>query len=223
MRWFDIAEELLPPVYKAIKDMYAYAKSLNTEFLNWVSYLERILNNFFIQRCSVQTLEYWEDLLDISLNGDETIEERRIKVLEYLNNIYPTSEPYVRSVIERMFPEEEYHLWFNVENNNPFDLNIDIFTTNTTELNKFKEWMRKMCPAHLLQIIAKAERVEIERPFIVNNGIMEATVANLGVVSFVIPPEPPAPDGGWKIIAIDLVTGEDSVAVAPQIDTIDLS
>lgn len=36
-------------------------------------------------------------------------------------------------------------------------------------------------------------------------------------------PEPPVPDGGWKIITIDLATGEDSVGVAPQIDMIDLS
>jgi hypothetical protein len=168
--------------------------------------MERILNNFFIQRCDIQTIQYWESLLGLTPSSSETLDDRRSAILESLNNTNPISEPYVRSVIERMFQDDEYHLWFDI--GKPYDLNIDIFTSDYDALNSFKVWLNRMCPAHLLQIIAKAERVEIERPFVVNNGIMEATVANLGVVSFVIPPNS-------LFNAIDTATGEETQFNAP--------
>lgn len=61
-------------------------------------------------------------------------------------------------------------------------------------------------------------RIDIQAPPVVCE-----TLLRVDNDTIAIQPEPPAPDGGWKIIAIDLATGEDSVAVAPQIDTIDLS
>lgn len=150
MKWFDIPDELLPPAYRAIKDMYAYARSLDTELRDFVVYLKRILDNFFIQTCDLKTLEYWEELLQIVLYGDETIEERRENILLYLNNASPTTEPYVRSVLNRLFGEENYDLYFDVENNKPYDLHIEIRDTDINSINRFMQWFNRMCPAHIL-------------------------------------------------------------------------
>lgn len=182
MRWFDIADELLPPVYRAVKDVYYYAKSLNDEFLEYLSTAERILNNFFIQRCDIQTIEYWEDLLNITLHGSETIGNRRNSILNHLNNINPTTEPYVRSVIERMFPDDEYNLHFYVERGKQFDLDIDIFTTDNASLSEFKDWFNDMCPAHLNYLVSKAMEANVEREMVVNHGCLSAFQCDLGLV-----------------------------------------
>jgi hypothetical protein len=149
MKWFDIPDELLPPVYRAIKDMYAYARSLDTELREFRVYMQHILRNFFVQTCDLQTIEYWENLLGIVLFGDETIEERRQNILLYLNNASPTTEAYVRSVLAKTFGEDNYDLWFDVANDNPYDLHIDIFDADYDSIRRFMYWLLRMCPSHL--------------------------------------------------------------------------
>lgn len=180
MMWFDIADVLLPAVYRAVKDMYAYARSLNDELLTSKTYMERIRDNFFIQICDTQTIAYWEALLGITPRADETIEMRRSDVLDHLNNSSPTTEPYVRRRIERLFPDNEYHLWFDEED--PYTLNIDFFTDDEEELSNFKKWFRQMCPAHLYYIIAKAVRAEFDQDAVYNFAHTTAVVCSLGQV-----------------------------------------
>jgi hypothetical protein len=150
MRWFDIPDELLPPVYQKIKDVYAYARTLDTELREFLIFVKRILDNFFVQTCDLKTIEYWEELLDIHLYGDETIEERRNNILLYLNNSKPTTEAYVRQVLDRLFGRENYDLYFDLEHNLPYNLNIEIRDTDIDSINKFMEWFMRMCPAHIL-------------------------------------------------------------------------
>ena len=162
MKWFDVPDELLPPVYRKIKDMYAYARSLDTELREFLLYARRILANFFVQTCDLQTLEYWEQLLNIRLYGDETIEDRRRNVLLYLNNSTPTTEAYVRKVLTDLFGEDNYNLYFDVENNRPYDLYIEVKNTDINTLNKFMYWFTAMCPAHILLNAVHTEDAESE-------------------------------------------------------------
>lgn len=162
MKWFDIPDELLPPVYRRIKDVYEYARTLDTELREFLLYVKRILDNFFIQTCDIKTLEYWEELLEIHLYGDESIDERRRNILLYLNNASPTTEPYVRQVLTELFGEENYDLYFDLEHNLPYNLNIEIRDTDIDSLNKFMEWFMRMCPAHILLNAQHVETAETE-------------------------------------------------------------
>lgn len=184
MKWFDIAEELLPPVYKSIKDMYCYAQSLDNEFRKYVSYLEAILNNLFIQSCDTQTVDYWERLLKITPKPEQTLDERKAVILEYLNNQNPTTEPYVREVLARMFPNDEIDLHFDTLHDNPYDLSINIFTEDLESLEEFKEWFSRKCPAHINYEIAKGIKTEFERPVVTSHSILSASEINLGLVSY---------------------------------------
>lgn len=183
MKWFDIADELLPPVYRAIKDMYAYAKALNGEFKVWIYYMESILNNFFIQKCDTKTIEFWEALLEIIPPQGETLDERREYILEQLNNTTPTTEPVVRKKIERMFEGDDYRLWFDVDNGNPYDLNIDIFTTDEDALSSFKRWLYKMCPAHIYPSVTMSMETTFDRPLVINHAHYSSLSSSLGLVA----------------------------------------
>lgn len=162
MKWFDIPDELLPPVYRAIKDMYAYARTLDTELREFLVYMKAILDNFFIQTCDLKTIEYWERLLDIVLFGDETIEERRQNILLYLNNQNPTTEPFVRQKLTEIFGEDNYRLWLDVENGHPYDLHIEFYDTPLDNIKRFMLWFNKMCPAHLVLNAEHIEKAETE-------------------------------------------------------------
>lgn len=166
MKWFDIPDELLPPVYRKIQDMYEYARTLDTELREFLLYMKRILENFFIQTCDLKTIEYWEELLNIHLYGDETIEERRQNILLYLNNASPTTEPYVREVLTRLFGAENYDLSFDLYHNKPYNLDIEIRDTDIESIEKFMLWFMRMCPAHILLNAQHTETAETDAPVI---------------------------------------------------------
>jgi hypothetical protein len=148
MYWFDIPDELLPPVYAAIKDMYAYARTLDTQLRDSIVDMGDVKSNFFIQACDEETLAYWESLLGIELYGGESLEDRRQMVLLYLNNRFPTSEAYIRHVMGELFGEDGYSL--NINPNNPYKLDIQMFDTTYDAVKRFMRWFIRMCPAHLL-------------------------------------------------------------------------
>lgn len=148
MYWFDIADELLPPVYQAIKDMYEYARTLDTELRQFNLKVGDVRKNFFIQTCDIETLEYWESLLSITLYGWETIEERRQFVLLHLNNRFPTSEPYVRHVLDEMFGAGHYLL--ELDQSDPFVIHISFLNATYEPVKRFMSWFIPMCPAHML-------------------------------------------------------------------------
>lgn len=148
MFWFDIADVLLPPVYQAIKDMYAYARTLDTELRESLVNMVLVRTNFFIQTCDEATLESWENLLNINVYPGESTDERREFILLYLNNRFPTTEPYVRDMMNGLFGEANYELEF--DSVNPFNLKIHVYDTNYDKIKKFFSWFGMMCPAHIM-------------------------------------------------------------------------
>lgn len=156
MFWFDIADELLPPVYRAIKDMYAYARTLDTQLRQSLTDMMAVRQNFFIQTCDIETIEYWESLLGITLYGGETIEDRRQMIMIYLNNRYPTSEPYVRSVMNTLFGQENYDIEFDAYD--PFLIRMHIFDSPYDSIKRFWDWFLKARPAHIIFTKSYTER-----------------------------------------------------------------
>lgn len=158
MFWFDIADVLLPPVYQAIKDMYAYARTLDTELRESLVNMTAVRTNFFIQTCDEQTLQDWENLLGISLYTGETLEERRQFILMYLNNRFPTSEPYIRHVMDMMFGSEHYQL--TVGDIDPFSIMMLLTDVPSEKIRKFMAWFSKMLPAHLSLLYGHIENTQ---------------------------------------------------------------
>ena len=155
MYWFDIADELLPPVYRAIKDLYAYARTLDTELKESLANMMLVRENFFIQTCDIETIEYWESLLGIEIYGGETIEDRRQMILIYLNNRFPTSEPYVRYVMRTIFGEGNYDL--EIDPSDPFFIHFLYMNADYDSIKRFVSWFNRMCPAHLMWVQTHVE------------------------------------------------------------------
>lgn len=149
MKWYDIADKLLPPVYQAIQDMYAYARALNDELYDYLTKQDRIRNNCFIQTCDLETIEYWENLLGIILYGPMTLDERRQNIFIHLNNRFPYSEPYVRHVLDETVGHDHYDLRIDVGANRPYHLLIDFIDTTDDKIKQFHDWFFFACPAHI--------------------------------------------------------------------------
>ena len=153
MRWYSIPE-LLPPVYRQVKSMEAVAQA-EDDVLGGVekpqpSYMEltnQILANFFIQTCDLDTIQYWENLLEIELYGTETIEERRAQIILYLSRTQAITDPYAKQVLKDMFGDGNWVYEHDPDNN--LILNIEIYNAIDDKVRRFLQWFCRVCPAHV--------------------------------------------------------------------------
>lgn len=147
MHWFDIPDELLPPAYSSIKDMYEYGRTLDTELLNFLAIMYYIRKNFFVQTCDTTTLMQWISLLNIPLYGGETTENERELVLMYLNNQKPATEPYFRSMLDQMFGDDYA---FGIPEDDPLSVVVIFAHPNYELVRQFSDWFLRMVSAHIL-------------------------------------------------------------------------
>jgi hypothetical protein len=159
MHWYDLTE-LLPPVFRKIKSMFSAAFAENTELLQFRAYLREIRDNFFIQTCDEQTLQYWESLLNIKLYGGETINERRNMIILHLTNNQAITILYARKVMNDLFGEGNYELFYDQAT--PYILYITIFDTDLSKLETFLYWFEEVCPAHIQWNAGHTETADTE-------------------------------------------------------------
>lgn len=155
MHWFDLPD-LLPPIYRNIKSMDATAYVENIELLKLRAFIKRILDNFFVQTCDVQTIEYWEQLLDIKIYSDPTLENRRAMILLYLNNSDPITDPFVKQMMHDLFGAGNYT--FEPKPEHPLSYMVEMFDASYDLVVRFVDWLYKVCPAHIELEVARAHR-----------------------------------------------------------------
>lgn len=109
MLWFDL-QDLLPTVYRNITALFETAKTENIELKTVLDVTDSIRDNFFIQTCNIPTLQYYERLLDIQPLSGNTVEERRTRVLEELNNRQPYTLPFLKEQMNRLLGADSWTL-----------------------------------------------------------------------------------------------------------------
>lgn len=159
MHWYNLVE-LLPPIYRRIKEMYLCASNENTELESVLATSDEILDNFFIQTCDGETIKYWESLLGIVLYGEETIQERRDAILLRLSNNQPITMPYVEQVMYNMFGAGNYE--FRIDKENPYVIHFGVYETDFKRLDTFVRWFETVCPAHIQWYSEHIEKAESE-------------------------------------------------------------
>lgn len=140
--------------------MFSSALSENNELLQVKSYFSEVKDNFFIQTCDEQTLQYWESLLNIKLYGGETIDERRQMIILHLTNSQPITILFARKVMDDLFGNGNYELFYDPIS--PYILYISIFDTTIDKLETFLYWFEEVCPAHIQWNAGHTETADTE-------------------------------------------------------------
>lgn len=158
MHWYDLTN-LLPPVFRNIKSMFAAADSENTELLKIQVISGKISENFYIQTCDNATLQYWESLLNIQIFDGETTEERREDILRHLTNNQPITEPYVKQVLTDTFGAGNYEIYHTPDNN--LEVHISVYDADSYDkVDSFFRWFSVVCPAHILWFFENVSRAD---------------------------------------------------------------
>lgn len=146
MHWYNLTD-LLPPVFSSIKSMFAAADTENTELLKINISAGKLRDNFYIQTCDVETIKYWESLLDITPSPSETLDQRRNDVLTHIVNNQPITEPYVKKVLLDTFGEGNYSFEYDVNNN--LIVYVSVYNKPIEDVERFFRWFSLVCPAHI--------------------------------------------------------------------------
>ena len=80
---------LLPHYFRKVKDFIALMETENIELGQLEGSMQQVYDNLFIQTADSDTIRYHEKLLGIITNPDETLEFRRLRVLNRYNNRTP--------------------------------------------------------------------------------------------------------------------------------------
>lgn len=72
--------------------------------------IKQLWDNQYIQTCDEATLSLYEKLLGITPSGTDTLEYRRVIVLNKYSMMVPFSEGYLRSRLDEMFGADGYEL-----------------------------------------------------------------------------------------------------------------
>lgn len=102
MIWYTLTE-LLPPIYRQIKAMFATADAENAELLELAGDSEAVQDNFFVQTCDAQTLAYYESLLRLVPYDESNIDARRADVLAAMSNVTRYTMPYLMERLNEIF------------------------------------------------------------------------------------------------------------------------
>ena len=159
MHWYYIPD-LLPPVYRQIKSMFAVADAEDIELRQYLAINEQVLANFFIQTCDIATIEYWEQLLGIELYGFETIQQRRDLIILYLTNSTLITDLYVKKVLTDMFGAGNFV--YEHDPNNPFILRLQVDNTSDDAARRFIQWFTRVCPAHVFWTAGRTESLPMD-------------------------------------------------------------
>lgn len=155
---------LLPEFFQNILEypeiMNAYGGALQTAEDN----AEALKNNLFVQTCDVATLQYWEELLNIEVPLNATLDDRRDAVLSALNSGQIVTRRSFYSIAGNIFgvgwgivhiPPQPTSVWddpavdFSMTNPPTLEMTVTNYTIPRYAMRTFRNMWARFAPAHV--------------------------------------------------------------------------
>lgn len=157
MKWYDL-QDLLPEVYAKIASMYAASVTENEELKQLDAQSTRLYRNFFIQLCDAQTLQYWEEILDIPVDVELDSDVRRQRIINELSTKQAITIGFVRKVMRDLFGDGNYTFKYSETSN--LVLEVEVRNSELERIEYFMKWFTKVCPAHIQWTLDHVEPID---------------------------------------------------------------
>lgn len=116
-----------PPWFRRILDFQALCQTERVDLRTMEDAMERIHQNFFIQTMDENTTSQWEGILRSLPVPGETLDFRRLRVLNRLSLRPPFTMIFLRQKLDSLFGQENYDAAIDFPN---YALLIEIFAEN---------------------------------------------------------------------------------------------
>lgn len=153
MTSYEVLYNQLPTYFRQIIEfqeiLRAHGSALDTLDANAM----QIAANNYISTCDEETLEMWENLLNIAVRYGDTLDFRRDRVLQKFNTIVPFSIGFLNERLTNLFGADGYTLSLNYSTQT---LTIKVTSDRYGAVDLLYDLLWDIIPAHL-KIVANQE------------------------------------------------------------------
>jgi len=147
---------LLPPYFQSIKDFIALMETERIELTTLQMFIMRVYDNLFIQTCDEDTLRYHEQLLGIFIQPGDTLDERRLRILNRYNTVLPITLPSLKLRLNNLLGVGNWKLDIDYPN---YTVSVTFLNVAVGLINEAVNMLLQTLPAHLLPIIEIVENL----------------------------------------------------------------
>ena len=171
---------LLPPYFKAVKDLIELVKTEDIELSRLESYILQTWDNFYIQTCDEATLEYHEALLRITALSNDDIEFRRLRILNRYNNLAPITLVTLKERLNLLVGFDNYIIGLDYNN---YNLSLLVKTNQYVAMTEILNMLTFMVPAHLTIDLKQYTSADSTQTKYINVAAMEEGEIRIGAAS----------------------------------------
>lgn len=153
MSSYEVLYNQLPDYFRPIIEFQAILNAHGYVLDGLDANAAQIAANNYISTCDEETLEYWENLLDITYQFGDTLDYRRDRVLQKFNTIVPFSIGFLNDRLTSLFGADGYTA---VIDYSAQTLTVRVTSDRYGAVNLLYDLLWDIVPAHL-QIIANQE------------------------------------------------------------------
>ena len=146
MRQVDISN-YLPKVISDTSEFQSISASENPQINNlWASH-EDVFNNQYITSLDEAGCSRWENILNITALGTDTLDDRRFRILAYVNADIPYTYKQLENMIENLCGSNGYTMELN---NNDYKLIVRIAISVSKQFSEVEKLLKRVVPANIL-------------------------------------------------------------------------
>lgn len=155
-----LAEEHLPRRFKTIKEFYDFCMAQDPEFENAEAIKNKGLNNVFPKDVDIDGARMWETALGITPNANDTLEDRKFRILTVLQQRTPYTWAQLHRMMEALCGKDGYEI-----KKGYFTLMVYIAMESVSQLRSVLRMLEDVVPMHILlditQLLNYAFNVDI--------------------------------------------------------------
>ena len=143
--------EYLPPFVGSYKEMAAIMEAEQSEFETVWTEAEAVLDNQFVMTATEEGLRRWEELYHISPKSTDTTEERKFRILSYINEHPPYTPETLKKTLSLMLGEEGYTLYLDMDR---YEVTVRLALGNENNYATVVELLDKILPANMVRNVS---------------------------------------------------------------------
>lgn len=161
---------LLPDFYRGIKDYQVIMETEKAELDALALFINAVHDNFYIQTLDEGSIEAWERFLGISVESEDTIEFRRVRILNRMSLRPPFTLSFLYSRLDELIGVGAWNVFMDYAN---YTMYIESSAANQAYAIEVAYTINLIKPAHI---------VYVNEPYLTSDLLESETISATGQV-----------------------------------------
>jgi Uncharacterized protein conserved in bacteria (DUF2313). len=137
----------LPALFQEIREMKTIMETENPEFQAVSDESEVVLNNQFINTCDVVGIKMFENLFGIQALDDDTLDNRKFRILSVWNNAIPYTAKVLRERLELLCGKGGYFLDIGYDS---YKITVKVALVSKKNYDSVGNLLQNMVPCNMV-------------------------------------------------------------------------